>query len=117
MKGKIVNLYTETMQALESYGHTLDDVSWVGSWDGKYRIPVEEMETVFDVDYDNGYGGQEIATDLVIVGEDWWMTRGEYDGSEWWSYHVKPVASEHARPFSTVCNGDTWSSIEEMNDE
>ncbi|MDU0406154.1 hypothetical protein ML8HA_01956 [Lactococcus lactis] len=34
--------------------------------------------------YDSGYGGQEIAYNLMIKGNGFIMTRGEYDGSEWW---------------------------------
>tara|TARA_R100000544_G_scaffold37158_1_gene27483 strand:+ start:2298 stop:2636 length:339 start_codon:yes stop_codon:yes gene_type:complete len=41
------------------------------------------------INYYAGYGNQ------VLFGTIWlkhglWMTRGEYDGSEWWEVHVRP---------------------------
>tara|TARA_R110001592_G_scaffold126655_3_gene338049 strand:- start:132 stop:527 length:396 start_codon:yes stop_codon:yes gene_type:complete len=40
-------------------------------------------------DYDDGFGGQELyGTVWMDNGE--WITRGEYDGSEWWDYHRVP---------------------------
>ncbi len=33
-----------------------------------------------------GYGGEEVATDLLVVGEDWWLERHSYDGAEWFEY-------------------------------
>ncbi len=59
-----------------------------------YNLPVgytpEEYEAFLqsiDRVYDNGYGGQE------LFGTIWyengtWSDREEYDGSEWWEYHI-----------------------------
>ena len=47
-----------------------------------------------DFNYDAGYGGQEL--DGTIWLEDGrWLTRGEYDGSEWWVLHTVPPIPEH----------------------
>jgi len=43
------------------------------------------------VEYDSGYGATKVAKDLVIVGEDWWLERCEYNGSEWWEFKTLPV--------------------------
>lgn len=54
----------------------------------------------FDTEYDAGYGGQEFYGCIVFT-DGTWLTRGEYDGSEWWQNHIKPdktslfKASEH----------------------
>lgn len=45
-----------------------------------------------DFEYDDGFGAQELFG--VILLEDGWFTRGEYDGSEWWEYHNRPTAEE-----------------------
>lgn len=42
--------------------------------------------------YDEGYGTAHIATDLIIIGEDWWTEREEYDGSENWKLEIPPEA-------------------------
>ena len=35
----------------------------------------------------------------MVVGSDWWMTRGEYDGSEWWEMHWYPNKPDtHFKP-------------------
>lgn len=47
----------------------------------------EEFQTLADIEYDDGFGSQQIATDLTIVFSDGnRMWRHEYDGSERWNY-------------------------------
>ena len=42
------------------------------------------------IEYSGGFGAQEIAADLIIYFKDKsYITRGEYDGSEWWEYKSK----------------------------
>lgn len=47
-----------------------------------------------DFEYDDGYGGQELYG-LVWLDDGTWLSRGEYDGSEWWERHVLPEIPEH----------------------
>lgn len=42
-----------------------------------------------DFEYDNGYGIQELHG-VVWLEDGTWLTRGEYDGSEWWVHNVIP---------------------------
>ena len=42
-----------------------------------------------DVEYDDGYGSQELFG-TVWLKDGTWMDRGEYDGSEWWNHQVCP---------------------------
>ena len=42
-----------------------------------------------DFNYDNGFGGQELFGTIWYT-DGTWSTRGEYDGSEWWEYHICP---------------------------
>ena len=42
-----------------------------------------------DFDYDSGYGGQELFG-TVWLEDGTWLSRGEYDGSEWWEHNVLP---------------------------
>jgi len=63
-----------------------------------------------DVCYNNSFGGQEIAEDLLIVGEDWWMERCEYDGSEWWEFKTMPVKpKDELHP--TRLNNGLWDKL------
>jgi hypothetical protein len=39
--------------------------------------------------YDASYGTQEVFGTIWLV-DGTWFSRGEYDGSEWWQYHVRP---------------------------
>ena len=90
------NLLHETIEALTENGKTTEDVCWVGAVVGKYseskfvEIPTDEFWKVADRAYDNGFGGAEVNESLVIVGDDWWLERAEYDGSEWWEFKTLP---------------------------
>lgn len=41
------------------------------------------------INYDNGYGGQELFG-LIVFTNGSWIERYEYDGSEWWEYKETP---------------------------
>ena len=84
----MVNLLEETLDILQEYGKTIEDVKWIGTHE--YTIPIEQFIEVADRMYDGGYGIEEINTGLLVVGEDWWLERGEYDGSEWWELKRMP---------------------------
>lgn len=98
------NLKTETLEILAENGKTADDVQWVGGvvgmWDNlRYvNIPVETFWKVADRRYDDGFGGVEVRGGLIIVGDNWWLERHEYDGSEWWEFKTLPLE----RPTETV---------------
>ena len=42
------------------------------------------------VNYDNGYGGQELRG-TVWLEDKTWLERREYDGSEWWHHCKRPA--------------------------
>lgn len=83
-----MNLLKETIEKLEEYEKSSKDILFVcnseskTSWDNFVKIA--------DFEYDDGYGGNEIGDKLKIVGEDFWLERHEYDGSEWWEFKTKP---------------------------
>lgn len=56
---------------------------------------LEEFINKLDFYYDNGYGSQELGG--VVWLEDAWLTRGEYDGSEWWDYNRYPDIPEELK--------------------
>ena len=84
--------------------------AWVGykeSYDGEkkyenlYELKTNHTEKEFtdflndlDFNYDDGYGGQELFG-YIWLEDGTWLERGEYDGSEWWSYkHCLKIPKE-----------------------
>ncbi len=49
----------------------------------------QELLEYLDRNYDSGYGSQELHGHIVIS-KELWLSRGEYDGSEWWNVHQCP---------------------------
>lgn len=81
------NLLEETLSVLSRNGKTESDVLWAGSME--IKLSWDNFAKLADVEYDAGFGTQEVATDLIVVGDDWWLERIEYNGSEWWSFKTK----------------------------
>lgn len=52
-----------------------------------------EFLNSLDFNYDDGYGLQELHGTIWLEGGAW-LTRGEYDGSEWWEYNYLPDIPE-----------------------
>ena len=113
---KGLNLLDETKSAISQSEHSTDDVRFVGSRDEKLGIPWSQAEKVLDIDYDNGYGSQEIAADLVVVFTDGgFLRREEYDGSEWWEYEPPFRGPETQKPFRLVKLTYSADSLEDIN--
>ena len=86
----MIDLLEETEQVFASFNKTWDDVAWIGGHD--FYISIEQFkEAAKDTYYDSGYGCEEVAVDLVICFYNGtWLSRAEYDGSEWWQYNEFP---------------------------
>lgn len=52
-----------------------------------------EFLNSLDFTYDDGYGCQELYG-TVWLEDGTWLSRGEYDGSEWWKHNVLPIIPE-----------------------
>jgi hypothetical protein len=50
----------------------------------------DEFIDSLDFEYDAGFGGQELFG-TIWYKDGTWSDRGEYDGSEWWQFHICPV--------------------------
>lgn len=96
-----MNLLQETIQVLHKNNKTTADVVWVGS-PNYTSISWLEFASLADIEYDAGYGASKVATDLVVVGKDFWLSRGEYDGSEWWAFNTLPIRPENYKPVQAV---------------
>ena len=103
----MINLLEETLKALSSNGKTPEDVLWVG--DHYYKTTWDDFASIANFTYDNGYGGNEIEDSLCIVGDNWWLERGEYDGSEWWDFKTLPKCeSNEFKKLGSVL--ESWDS-------
>jgi len=91
----LTNFYEETIDVIKNVGKTLDDVLYVYI-EGKCCKPEKFFEKIKEIEYDSGYGLQEINSSLEIVFRNGsFLKRSEYDGSEWWSFvDVRPLDVE-----------------------
>lgn len=83
-----MNLLRETLLVLKKNGKKESDVEWVGSHDIWFTF--EEFKKIANFEYDNSYGIEQVANDLLIVGKDWYLEREAYDGAEWWAFRTVP---------------------------
>ncbi len=106
----------ETLKILKDNNKTSLDILWCGSVEFGW-FTWEDFIEIAPQDYNSGFGGQEIAKDLLIVGDNWYLERYEYDGSEWWEFKKIPQKPEKYNKPKTINNGDSWATLEEMNRE
>ena len=65
--------------------------------EGYSKEEYEEFLNRLDFEYDSGYGGQELYGIVWLMEENTWLSRGEYDGSEWWEYRECPVVPDELK--------------------
>lgn len=112
----MTNFLQETKNVIKANGKTIEDVLWVGN--GEYVISWADFEKISNVEYDSGYGAQEMPTDILVVGKDWWMEREEYDGAESWSFKTMPRKQSKTKPFKYVTiEHCMWMSLADLNSE
>lgn len=119
-----MNLLNETVEILNAYGRNEEDILWVGGDD--FYITWENFKEVADVEYYHDVcGGQEVATDLVIVGKDFWLERRDFEVYESWEFRefptkplmmakVKALTNERANELNDE-HGYSWRNLNELN--
>lgn len=113
-----MNLLKETEQAIDESGHIPKNIIFIGSEETGHSCDWAEFRAFADLEYDAGFGGQEVAKDLVVVfsdGQKLW--RGEYDGSEWWNFSKPFQMPIKTYPISKLISEDSWGSLEDINKE
>jgi len=113
--GATMNLLKETRDILQVEGHAPSDIVWIGTEKWGW-FTWEEFSSVANVEYHDGYGSACVPMGLLVVGEDWWLERGEYDGSEWWEYKTLPKKPEHHKKPSVIV-GRLCPDMDELNKE
>ena len=81
------NIYLDTITCWETDVPDRISVSIKGT-----KLTQEEINKL-DIEYDPGYGGQELFG-RVLFSDNSWFKRGEYDGAEWWLYQYPPTVEE-----------------------
>ena len=107
------NLLKETKEVLADNKLSDKNVLWVGSKD--LWTTWDNFAEVANVEYDSGYGGQEVMSDLIIVGKYWWLERHEYDGSEWWEFKQLPERPDRNQTIERVVRINYEDSLLELN--
>ena len=87
-----MNLLKETISVLENHNKLLSDIKWIGT--SREYVDINKFMKLADTMYDDDFGSPKVAEDLLIVGDNWWLERHEYDGSEWWEYKELPTKPE-----------------------
>lgn len=113
-----MNLLHETIDDIRRSGHTPDDIIFIGSERSGHQCTWAEFEILADREYDAGYGGQRVATDLKIVFSDGHtMWRGEYDGSEWWAFSKPFEMPSENHKIQSLFARSSWESLAEIHQE
>ena len=89
------NLLKEITEEFDKHNYSFKHVAWIGTKNGIVFDTSRFLNIAATVEYDSGYGLQEIRPDLVIkMCDGAWFSRREYDGSEWFEYHKAPSAND-----------------------
>lgn len=118
-----MNFIDETIDILKENNKSMNDVVWIGNT--KYKISIENFIKISNINYDNSYGSPKIAQDLLIVGNDFWLERHEYDGSEWWEFKQIPKEPQITKEVKSVETAYSerlgidvscgWNSLDNLN--
>ena len=100
-----MNLLQETIDDLSLFDKSPDDVSWVGT--RKQHFTWDEFCEIANVEYDDGFGTNEIRLDLFVVGADWWLERDDCNGSEQWLFKRLPRKPGLHKPLESPFERDS----------
>ena len=116
-----MNLLKETIFCISAHGQAPENIIFIGSEQSGYQCSWERFKELANVEYDDGYGAQKVAYDLIIVFNNGArMQREAYDGAEAWqfiqTFRVPPVYKNINR----LIVQDTqvgWKTLAEINEE
>lgn len=93
-KQELLNIITSRNLTILKIEITYDNIDYNISYDN-YSAITKIITTLddLDFDYDAGFGTQELFGTVYCKDSNncpVWLTRGEYDGSEWWDINTIP---------------------------
>lgn len=92
----MINAKEEFLKALGEDYSISDIVAYNVDFDYKEEYKGTDPEKLLkflDRDYNNGFGCQELFG-TILLKDGVWMTRAEYDGSEWWEFNIPPKVED-----------------------
>ena len=102
-----MNLLQETVEFINGIDQKTEDIIFIGSEKSGHSCTWAEYEILANRRYDNGFGAQEVATDLIIVFSDGTkMWRCEYDGAESWTHFSPFEMPKETRPIKNLFAND-----------
>lgn len=98
-----INFGKETRDVLIEHGYSVEDIDWIGN--ENYQVPIINFFDRADAyDYDNGYGGERVPTDIILVMNDGsYFSRYTYDGAEWWIHNKVPQKPKKKVRLKSFC--------------
>jgi len=109
------NFLDETICAIEKSGHQISNIAFIGS--KTHGCSWAKFRKMADVTYDASWGCAKVAIDLIIIfSDETYITRKEYDGSEWWSVHPPMEIPEGVKPIKRLI-GDYWPTLADLQDD
>jgi hypothetical protein len=98
-----MNLLKETIAVFNDHNLVPHNILFIGCEETGHRCSWEQFQTLADREYDNGYGGAEVLTDIVIVFVDGTkLSRREYGGFEWWNVQKPFVMPEETKEIDSL---------------
>lgn len=111
----MTNLWEETIGKLAVHDKSFDDVMYIQGSD--FGIQKDNFKQVAKkTEYNSYFGSAKVAEDLVLVGDNWWLERQEYDGNEWWEYKEKPKQINEVKEIWNLAGG-MWNTLAELNED
>ena len=98
-----LNARDELLQILKEHNLIIKcaKINYGEQWDDEEKVPEYILKVGYNkedynkflnelnFDYDSGFGGQRLFGKIWLTNNTW-LSRGEYDGSEWWEYNILP---------------------------
>jgi len=126
------NLLSETIDAVHQSGHTVSDITFIGSRTSGHQCTWAEFSKIADVEYDDQGGSPAVATDLVVAfsdGKTMWRGseysvegqiawRGDDLSQEFWVFDLPftpPAECKPIRSLMTPANSMGWKSLARLN--
>ncbi len=86
-----MNAKQELLEMLKIHNKTTDNIVAIIVTYDPYFKNVRKIKSLEELDFDyyEGYGGQELYGYVLLDDQDW-LERAEYDGAGWWEYKKYP---------------------------
>lgn len=112
----MINLLEETKRDIEDAGYKTENIVFIGSQETGHQCTWNEFCVLADKEYGDGFGSQNVASDLIIVFDDGaFMRRAEYDGAEWWEFKRPFVPPKEKKKIKTLFPG-MWRKLYEAEE-